>query len=198
MKHSCSDMKSSVEDFALLLKAFKFAAFKHRDQRRKDERASPYINHPIAVAETLWETGGIRDVTTLVAGILHDIIEDTDTSPEELEQEFGAEVCNLVKELTDDKELPNTVRKRLQLENIANLSRRARYVRIADKISNVEDIVHSPPARWSLERREEYVIWAGKVIDGLRGANQALEQHFDKVFSQAMEKIRNEKRGCFR
>jgi GTP diphosphokinase / guanosine-3',5'-bis(diphosphate) 3'-diphosphatase len=198
MKHSCSDTKSSVEDFALLLKAFKFAAFKHRDQRRKDERASPYINHPIAVAETLWEKGGIRDVTTLVAGILHDIIEDTDTVPDELEREFGAAVCNIVKELTDDKELPNTVRKRLQLENIANLSRRAHYVRIADKISNVEDIVHSPPARWSLERREEYVTWAGKVIDGLRGTNKALEQHFDKVFSQAMEKIKNEKAACFR
>jgi len=186
-------MKSNIAGISLLLKAFKFAAFKHRDQRRKDERASPYINHPIAVAETLWEIGGIRDVTTLVAGILHDIIEDTDTSPKELEQEFGAEVCDIVKELTDDKELPKTVRKLLQLENIAKLSRRARYVRIADKISNVEDIIHSPPARWSLERREEYVIWAGKVIDGLRGANEALEEHFDTVFSQATEKIKNEK-----
>lgn len=193
MMHSCSPMRNSVEDVSLLLKAFKFAAFKHRDQRRKDERASPYINHPIAVAETLWVKGGVRDFTTLVAGILHDIIEDTDTSPEELEQEFGAEVCNIVKELTDDKELPNTVRKRLQLENIANLSRPARYIRIADKISNVEDIIHSPPARWSLERSEEYVIWAGKVIDGLRGANKALEQHFDQVFSQATQKLKKEK-----
>jgi GTP diphosphokinase / guanosine-3',5'-bis(diphosphate) 3'-diphosphatase len=191
--HSCSHLKNNVEDVSLLLKAFKFAAYKHRDQRRKDERASPYINHPIAVAETLWEIGGIRNVTTLVAGILHDVIEDTDTSQEELEQEFGVEVCNIVKELTDDKELPKTARKRLQLENIADLSWPARYVRIADKISNVEDIIHSPPARWSLERREEYVIWAGKIVDGLRGANKALEQHFDQVFSQATQKLKKER-----
>jgi GTP diphosphokinase / guanosine-3',5'-bis(diphosphate) 3'-diphosphatase len=193
MKHSCFDVKSAVEEFALLLKAFKFAASKHRDQRRKDERASPYINHPIAVVETLWEKGGIRDLTTLVAGILHDIIEDTDTAPEELEQEFGVEVCSIVKELTDNKELPRAVRKRLQLEDAANLSWRARYVRIADKISNVEDIIHSPPARWSLDRMEEYIIWAGKVVDALRGTNKALDQYFDEVFSQALQKIEDER-----
>jgi GTP diphosphokinase / guanosine-3',5'-bis(diphosphate) 3'-diphosphatase len=195
MTHSFSDVKSSVEDIALLLKALKFAAFKHRDQRRKDERASPYINHPIAVAETLWGKGGIRDVGTLVAGILHDILEDTDTSPKELQREFGPEVCSIVEELTDDKEMPRAARKLMQMENSGNLSRRAKYVRIADKISNVEDIVHSPPARWSLERREDYVTWAGKVVDGLRGANETLEQHFDKVFSQAIEKIKKE-RAC--
>jgi guanosine-3',5'-bis(diphosphate) 3'-pyrophosphohydrolase len=190
--HSYSDVKSSVEDIALLLKALKFAAFKHRDQRRKDETASPYINHPIAVAETLWEKGGIRDVATLVAGILHDILEDTDTSSEELQREFGLEVCSIVEELTDDKGMPRAARKLLQLENSGNISRRAKYIRIADKISNVEDIVHSPPARWSLKRREDYVIWAGKVVDALRGANENLERYFDTVFSQAIEKIESE------
>jgi GTP diphosphokinase / guanosine-3',5'-bis(diphosphate) 3'-diphosphatase len=193
MMHPCSDVKNTDKDTALLLNAFKFAALKHRDQRRKDERSSPYINHPIAVVSALWETGGVRDITTLVAAILHDIIEDTETSPEELEYEFGAEVCNIVKELTDDKDLPKAVRKSLQLENSGQLSLRARYVRIADKISNVEDIVHSPPARWSPERREEYVIWAGKLIDALRGTNEALEQHFEKIFLEAIEKLRYEK-----
>jgi guanosine-3',5'-bis(diphosphate) 3'-pyrophosphohydrolase len=98
-------MKINTEDVSLILKAFNFAALKHRDQRRKDERASPYINHPITVAETLWKIGGIRKVTTLVAGILHDIIEDTDTAPEELERQFGPKICHIVKELTDDKRL---------------------------------------------------------------------------------------------
>lgn len=180
-------------DISLLLKAFKFAAFKHRDQRRKDQRASPYINHPIAVAEALWEIGGIRDGATLVAGILHDIIEDTDTSPEELASEFGEEICGIVKELTDDKYLPKHVRKRLQLENAGNLSTRARPVRMADKISNLDDIIHSPPAGWSLERREEYVIWARQVIDRLRGSNRALEDYFDGLFMEAQQAIAKER-----
>jgi len=115
MKHSCSNMIREAEDVSLILKAFKFAACKHRDQRRKDERASPYINHLIAVAETIWTIGGICEVTTLAAGILHDIIEDTDTSFEELEREFGAEISNIVREVTEDKQLPRHVRKRLQI-----------------------------------------------------------------------------------
>ncbi len=194
MAHACSDTKNKGEDVSLILKAFKFAAGKHRDQRRKDERASPYINHLITVAETLWIIGGIREVTTLVAGILHDIIEDTDTSLEELEREFGPEIGGIVSELTDDKELPQLVRKRLQIEHSATLSSHARHVKIADKISNLDDIIHSPPARWPLERREEYVIWAGKVIDGLRGSNEALEQSFDRLFAEALNKIKNEKK----
>ena len=194
MKHSCSNTTNVGEEVSLILKAFKFAACKHRDQRRKDERASPYINHLITVAETLWTIGGIREVTTLVAGILHDIIEDTDTSFEELERKFGAEISSVVRELTDDKQLPGPVRKRLQIEHSAHLSTPARLVKIADKISNLDDIIHSPPARWSLERREEYVIWAGKVIDGLRGGNEALEHCFDRLFAEAIQKIEHEKK----
>jgi len=186
-------MKISTEDVSLILRAFRFAAIKHRDQRRKDERASPYINHPIAVAETLWEIGGIRDVTIIVAGILHDIVEDTDTSPEELERAFGARICSIVKELTDDKHLPNSVRKRLQLQNVAELSAPARQVRIADKISNLEDIIHSPPAGWSLERREGYVDWARMVIEGLRGSNHALEKYFGELYAEAVERLEKEK-----
>jgi guanosine-3',5'-bis(diphosphate) 3'-pyrophosphohydrolase len=186
-------MKSEADDLSLILKAFKFAASKHRHQRRKDEEASPYINHLIAVAETLWVVGKIREAATMAAGILHDVIEDTDTSPEELEREFGPEICGIVSELTDDKELPKLVRKRLQIEHAAYLSTPARYVKIADKISNLDDMIHSPPAGWSLARREEYVLWAGKVIDGVRGCNQALERCFDRLFAEAMEAIEKEK-----
>jgi GTP diphosphokinase / guanosine-3',5'-bis(diphosphate) 3'-diphosphatase len=186
-------MKNEGEDVSLILKAFKFAASKHRDQRRKDKDASPYINHLIAVAETLWVVGGIREAATMAAGILHDVIEDTDTSPEELEREFGPEISAIVSELTDDKELPKHVRKRLQIEHAAYLSTPARLVKIADKISNLDDIIHSPPAGWSLERREEYVLWAGKVIDGVRGGNQALERDFDRLFADLMEAIEQEK-----
>jgi (p)ppGpp synthase/HD superfamily hydrolase len=190
-----NNMKPQADDVSLILRAFKFAASKHRHQRRKDEKASPYINHLIVVAETLRVVGGIREAATLAAGILHDVIEDTDTSPEELEREFGREICGIVSELTDDKELPKLVRKRLQIEHAAHLSTPARYVKIADKISNLDDIIHSPPAGWSLARLEEYVIWAGRVIDGVRGCNQALEQYFDRIFTEAMQAIERERKG---
>lgn len=186
--------KVDPDDVSLILKAFKFAAFKHRTQRRKDEGASPYINHPITVAQMLWEIGGVREVATLVAGILHDVLEDTDTSPEELERGFGVEVSRIVQELTDDKQLPRALRKRLQQETAPHLSLPARHVRIADKISNLGDIIDFPPAKWSLERREEYVNWAGRVIDGLRGTNKALERYFDGVFEEARRRLEENRR----
>src|ERR1700742_4504239 len=88
-----------------ILAALKFAARKHRRQRRKDSEATPYINHPIAVAELLSRVGAITDLPTLQAAILHDTIEDTETSPEELEENFGEEVRLIVQELTDNKSL---------------------------------------------------------------------------------------------
>jgi GTP diphosphokinase / guanosine-3',5'-bis(diphosphate) 3'-diphosphatase len=188
-------MRECTEEVSLILRAVKFAALKHCDQRRKDERASPYINHPITVAETLWKIGGVRDVTTVVAGILHDVMEDTDTAREELESEFGPEIVSIVQELTDDKQLPKAVRKRRQLENAPHLTLRARQVRIADKISNLADIIHSPPARWPLERRKEYIEWAGNVVDALRGTNPALEQCFDGLLAEARERFAKEMRA---
>src|ERR1700688_1755326 len=93
-----------------LLKAIAFAANKHRDQRRKDAGASPYINHPIAVATVLATEGDITDEVTLVAAALHDTVEDTQTTFGELEEHFGSEVTSLVRELTDDKSLEQAQR----------------------------------------------------------------------------------------
>src|SRR5688572_32844604 len=101
-------------DIARLLAAMKFAADKHRDQRRKDPVASPYINHPIVVAEVL-ARAGVADIVALQAAILHDTLEDTDTTPEEIEHNFGREVLDIVLEMTDDKSLPKDVRKRLHM-----------------------------------------------------------------------------------
>src|SRR5262245_63737378 len=109
-------MTIDAPDFAVLLRALHFSADKHRTQRRKDALASPYINHPIEVAHVLAGEGGVTDVTTLVGAILHDTIEDTETTPEELEAAFGPEVRALVEEVTDDKSLPKLERKQLQIE----------------------------------------------------------------------------------
>jgi GTP diphosphokinase / guanosine-3',5'-bis(diphosphate) 3'-diphosphatase len=173
------------EDFGIILKALRFAAGKHRDQRRKGSSRAPYINHPIAVAVILWQVGGVRDTNTLVAALLHDTIEDTATSPEEIRANFGEDVLSLVLEVTDDKSLPKPERKRLQVLNAPHKSPRARQIKLADKINNLDEIAHDPPHDWSLARRREYIDWTKQVIDGLRGQNPALEARYDEVLAEA-------------
>jgi guanosine-3',5'-bis(diphosphate) 3'-pyrophosphohydrolase len=168
----------------LLLRALAFAAHKHRDQRRKDAEASPYINHPIALAEVLVREGGVTDVEVLAAALLHDTIEDTDTTLDELRGQFGERIAAMVAEVTDDKDLPKVERKRLQVVHAGGLSPGARLVKLADKICNLRDVAERPPAKWDLQRRQEYFEWARQVIDGLRGANAALEAAFDVAYTK--------------
>lgn len=171
-----------MDDIARLIKAADFAAFKHRGQRRKDAEASPYINHPLALARVLRIEAGIADVDVLVSAILHDTVEDTETSVEELEREFGKVVAGIVAEVTDDKRLPKPERKRLQVEHAPHISSQAKLVKLADKICNLRDVVDAPPAHWPLERRRAYFEWAKAVIDGLRGAHPGLERLFDEAY----------------
>ena len=179
-------MKDSIgeKEFSLFLSALRFATLKHSNQRRKDKTQAPYINHPIAVAEILWRVGGVRDITTLVAALLHDTVEDTGTQPEEIDRLFGEEVRALVMEVTDDKRLPKARRKELQVENAPHKSPRARQIKLADKINNIYDISHYPPSDWSLARRREYLAWTKQVIDGLRGQNPQLEALYDEVLAE--------------
>lgn len=172
------------DTISAVLKALHFAATKHQDQRRKDAGASPYINHPIEVAELLAREGGVRDPITLQAAILHDTIEDTNTSREELDQVFGSEVRRVVEEVTDDKSLPKTERKRLQIEHAPHMSNQARQIKIADKISNVRGVTLAPPANWSWQRRKEYLDWTEQVVAGCRGSNPSLEAFYDQALSE--------------
>jgi GTP diphosphokinase / guanosine-3',5'-bis(diphosphate) 3'-diphosphatase len=168
----------------ILLKALRYSAEKHSEQRRRDAKASPYINHPIQVTETLWSVGGVRDEALLVAAILHDTIEDTDATPAEIEREFGADVLGLVLEVTDDKSLPKEVRKQLQIETAPHKSPRAKMLKLADKACNVYDLIHSPPSNWSLKRKQEYLQWTEKVVKGLRGASRELEARYDEALAE--------------
>lgn len=167
--------------------ALRFAAVRHSRQRRKDVDGTPYINHPIAVVDTLWRVGGLRHVPTLVAGILHDTLEDTDTAPEELRALFGEEVADVVLEVTDDKALPKGERKRLQVERAPHGTVAAKCVKLADKICNLRDVIHNPPPNWPLERRREYLDWAERVVGGLRGVNRPLEEMFDRLLREGRE-----------
>jgi GTP diphosphokinase / guanosine-3',5'-bis(diphosphate) 3'-diphosphatase len=171
-------------DLELILHALEFAAHKHRDQRRKDVHASPYINHPIALANILVNEADIHDPEVICAALLHDTIEDTETSAEELEAEFGAVIRDIVLEVTDDQLLQKAERKRLQIEHAAQASPKAKLVKLADKISNLRDIASSPPANWGLARQQEYFDWAKAVIDRVRGANAKLEAAFDRAYAR--------------
>ncbi|HAF41792.1 MAG TPA: phosphohydrolase [Sphingobium sp.] len=170
----------------LILDAAAFAARKHRQQRRKDAEASPYINHPLALADILAREGGIDDARTIAAALLHDTIEDTETTVEELEARFGKRVAAIVFEVTDDKSLPKDERKRLQINKAASKSREAKLVKLADKISNLRDLISTPPADWRDARKMEYFQWANEVVSGLRGVNASLEAAFDEVYALGM------------
>lgn len=178
-----------VDSVGVILKAMRFSAEKHNEQRRKDAKSSPYINHPIEVAETLWRVGEVRDMTLLVAAILHDTIEDTNTTAEEIKTEFGEEVLSLVCEVTDDKSLPKQTRKQLQIEHAPHKSHKAKLLKIADKINNIHDIIKSPPEAWTLERRQEYLLWSEKVVAGLRGVSPKLESQYDALLAEGKHSL---------
>ena len=171
-------------DTGLLLKALAFAAERHSRQRRRDVDASPYINHPLALANVLANEAGIDDVEVLAAAVLHDTLEDTETTYEELRERFGAAVASVVLEVTDDKTLAKAVRKQLQIDLAPQLSHEAKLVKLADKICNLRDVATIPPVGWPLERRQAYFDWARQVVDRMRGAHAGLEATFDAAYAQ--------------
>ena len=177
-------MPTELDLVSGLLEALRFAAHKHRFQRRKDPGDPAYINHPIQVAELIARVGRVSDLATLQAAFLHDTVEDTDTSFEELEEKFGDAVASLVEEVSDDKSLPKEERKQLQIEHAPHLSPKAKHIKIADKISNIIAITHSPPEGWSKERRVEYLDWSERVVAGCRGGDEGLVAHYDEMLRE--------------
>lgn len=173
----------------LIVKALAFASEKHRYQVRKGKERTPYIHHPIQVANILVSTGKVNDTATICAALLHDTIEDTKTNKTELADLFGKEINNLVIELTDDKTKSKQDCRNDQICNAKFLSTKAKLIRLSDKICNVHDIGHYPPLHWDGKRRMLYLNWAAKVVDELRGINGALELKFDLIYNNTLEII---------
>lgn len=180
-------MEEQQWNLGVFVRAVAFAAEKHRHQRRKDAHASPYINHPIALADVLANEGGVADSLVLCAAVLHDTVEDTETTEAELVAAFGQRVAGVVMEVTDDKSLEKHVRKELQVRHAGRLSREAGLVKLADKICNLRDILASPPQDWPLERKHAYFEWARQVVEGLRGVHPGLEAAFDGLHARRGE-----------
>ena len=176
-------MDSKETGIGRFARAASFAAQKHSTQRRKDAEASPYINHPLALATLLAN----EDVDVLCAAVLHDTIEDTATTADELRAHFGDTVASIVMEATDDKTLPPDVRKQLQTEHAPHASPQAKLVKIADKIYNLRDLLTSPPPEWPAERRRNYFDWSMQVVAGLRGVNPSFDAAFDEIVARRTE-----------
>lgn len=167
---------------SVLVRAVAFAAAKHKDQRRKDAAASPYINHPLALLDVLVNEGRVTDMEIVVAGVLHDTVEDTDATGDDIEREFGAGVRAIVEEVSDRPGLDRVTRKQAQVDKAPHLSHGARAIKLADKVCNLRDVLDNPPSGWDIERRRGYFDWAKQVIDGLRGHHPHLEAVFDEVY----------------
>ena len=168
-----------------LLLAARFAAERHAGQLRKGAHAEPYINHPLEVAHLIANVGKVADVDIIIAGLLHDTIEDTHTTADELTERFGETVCGYVLEVTDEKGLPIARRKELQIEHAPHMSHGAKTVKLADKISNIRDVIENPAVDWDIVRHRKYVEWGVNVVAGLRGANAHLEEYFDELVARA-------------
>lgn len=169
----------TLNDIVKLADAYRFAADRHVGQRRKGEAAEPVVNHLAEVADLVARATGGSDVDLVAAAVLHDTVEDTDTTFEEIAGRYGARVAALVAEVTDDKTLPWIERKRLQVVTAANASQGAKVIKLADKTSNLRAMAESPPRNWSAARRADYLDWSRQVVANCRGANRWLEEQFD-------------------
>jgi guanosine-3',5'-bis(diphosphate) 3'-pyrophosphohydrolase len=177
--------------FHELLETIQFAAYKHRNQRRKDRNGTPYIHHPIEVCRVLWKTGSISDPDILKAALLHDVLEDTRTHPDEIKDRFGNDVLSFVQEVTYEKSKPRKVRKKEQVMTASEKSPGAKQIELADKICNIKDTLDNPPWFWNEKRKMAYIEWAAEVIEGLRGVNPDLEELFDQLVAKGREKYKS-------
>jgi guanosine-3',5'-bis(diphosphate) 3'-pyrophosphohydrolase len=177
--------------YSQLMLATEYAAEQHRDQRRKGDNDRPYINHPIEVAALLADIGNVTDVNILCAAVLHDTVEDTPTTLDELSNLFGPTITALVAEVSDDRSLSRVERKRLQVLHASKLSDGAKLIKLADKLCNVRDMIQQPPVDWSRDRRMAYIDWAVEVVHQIRGVHAQLEAHFDAVVATCRQSLAN-------
>jgi len=180
-------MSDGLKAVRQIMAAAEFAAERHAMQRRKGRTAEPYVNHLLEVAALLARTADDLDTNLIVAGLLHDVIEDAGVTHEYLAARFGDDVAALVAEVTDDKSLPKETRKALQVENAAKKSARAQALSAADKIANMRIVAISPPANWTLARRVEYICWARQVVGRYNKLNGRLAAEFQQVSDQLQE-----------
>jgi guanosine-3',5'-bis(diphosphate) 3'-pyrophosphohydrolase len=173
----------------LVCEAAELAARRHNGMARKGRANEPYINHLAEVANLLSTATDGADAELVAAGWLHDCLEDTETTREELAQKFSERVASLVVECTDDMSLPKNERRRLQVVNAAHKSPGAKLIKIADKISNIGARIVSDPSAEERADLVDYTDWAEQVVARCRGGNAWLDQTFDETVKLARNSL---------
>jgi guanosine-3',5'-bis(diphosphate) 3'-pyrophosphohydrolase len=173
----------SDRNIFLLMKALFFASVKHQSHKRNDRNRSPYLNHPVSVAYYL-SSCGITDPDILCAALLHDTLEKTETTREELLREFGQKILSIVEELTDDPALSKKEQHEAQIRNAPLESHEAKIIKIGDKISNITHLKENSPLDLDSKKKLEYLNWTRQVIDGIRGTNTCLENRYDEQYEK--------------
>jgi guanosine-3',5'-bis(diphosphate) 3'-pyrophosphohydrolase len=169
----------------LVSEAAELAAHRHNGMARKGRGSEPYINHLAEVANLLATATDGRDAELIAAGWLHDAIEDTTTTKEELAEKFGERVSSLVVEVTDDMNLPKSTRRQLQIVHSPGRSPSAKLIKIADKISNICARILPDPTAEERDDLAGYTAWAEQVVAGCRGGNAWLDKTFDEAVAKA-------------
>lgn len=171
---------------APFIDALVFAAETHRGMFRRTRTSRPVIEHVLCVMKSLWDAAE-RDPELLTAALLHDIVEDTGMPIADLETRFGTNVAGLVAEVTDDKSVPRSRRRELQVEKAVDLSPGARLIRIADKIDNLRDIVGTtdPASKRTPKQQLAYTDWARDLWERIHGGNLRLDAAFERTWHDA-------------
>jgi guanosine-3',5'-bis(diphosphate) 3'-pyrophosphohydrolase len=169
-----------------LMKTVMFAAEAHSDQRRKNKFKTPYINHPIGVANLIVSVGKVYDLATIQGGLLHDTVEDTPVTLDQIEENFGKKLRQIVADVSDDKSLHKVERKKLQIEHASSACFEAKIVKLADKLHNLTSFFEEGgrPEGWSDEVVRGYFIWSSEVVNALHGTNVFLEEELNKLFAK--------------
>ncbi|KJH42736.1 HD domain protein [Dictyocaulus viviparus] len=185
--YSVNLIHSGPEDLALIVKAADFAARRHRNQKRKDLAGTPYINHPIGVAYILTNEAKVFDAITLAAAMLHDTVEDTKTTFVEINEQFGQEVHDIVRECTEDKSQPREIRRRMMVESAPTHSHKAKLVHLADILYNLRDLECGTPLGWDRGRVQQYFRWSKEVVASIKGTNDNLEALLDDIINRNLK-----------
>ena len=169
---------------AKLLSALSIAASFHQNQRRKGSRGAPYINHLIDVADILATTAKVKDIDLLIAAVLHDLLEDTSATIDDIEV-FGSRGILLVQSVTDDKSLPKEERKRLQIEHMREAAAETKLIKLADHCSNIVSL----PDDWSLERKNQFLDGSERVAIHCFGVSTALDREYRERLNIAQQSL---------
>ena len=175
-------------DVERVLDGLSYAAECHQFQKRKNTKGTPYISHPIEVAESIITIGKVYDADIIIAALLHDTIEDTQATFHDIRARFGDKVEGYVREVTDDKSLSSAKRKKLQIIHAPQKSKGAAIVKLSDKLYNLNNLLRDPPVEWTRERIDQYFQWAQTVVDNLPDANKPLKEEVHNVVKEYWKK----------